>query len=225
MMQLTEKTLSILKNFASINQNFVFTGTNIVRTVAESRSIMGQAVLESAPEDKIGIYDLNEFLSTMNLVDNPKLDFKKDFVEITDSSGRSRVKYYFSDPDMLTYPKKDVVPLDEGVKFELDLDTLNKLKRASSTLGHDLLRITPSGSNLLFSIVDPENSTANDFSMDHAGSFDEGSDFTLYVSIANLKMLPGDYNVVATKKLFMYLENKNDPIQYYVALEKTSEFN
>ncbi len=224
MMQLTEKTLSILKNFASINQNFVFNGTNVVRTVAESRSIMGEATLESAPDSMIGIYDLNEFLSTLNLVDNAKLDFKKDFVEITDSSGRSRVKYYFSDPDMLTYPKKEVVPLTEGVKFDLDLDTFNKLKRASSTLGHEMLRITPKGKNLLLAIVDPENKTANDFSMDHAGDTAD-MDYTVYISMANLKMLPGDYSVVITKKLVMYLENKNDNIKYYVALEKTSEFN
>ena len=223
-MQLTEKTLAILKNFASINQNFVFTGTNTIGTLAESRSIMGEATLESAPESQIGIYDLNEFLSTMTLVDNPKLDFKKDFVEITDSSGRSRVKYYFSDPEMLTYPKKPVTPFTEGVKFELDLDTLTKLKKASATLGHDMLKITPRGKSLLFSIVEPDNKTANVFSMDHPGTFDEGENFTLYLNISNLKMLSGDYSVVITKKLVMYLENKNQPLKYYVAVEKTSEF-
>lgn len=223
-MQLTEKTIAILKNFASINPNFVFTGTNTVGTLAESRAIMGEATLESAPEQRIGIYDLNEFLSTINLVDNPKLDFKKDYVEISDSSGRSRVKYYFTDIEMLTFPKKAVTPYDEGIKFELDLETLNRLKKASATLGHDLVRISPSGSNLLFSIIDPENRTANMFSIDHAGSFDPGSDFSIYVSMSNLKMLPGDYSAVI-KPPVIYLENKNDPVKYYIAIEKNSEYN
>jgi hypothetical protein len=42
--------------------------------------------------------------------------------------------------------------------------------------------------------------------------------------IGNLKMLPGDYTVSISSKLISHFKNANLPVEYWIALEKTSTF-
>jgi hypothetical protein len=177
---------------------------------------------EDFPQD-FGIYDLNEFLGVINLVGEPRLKFENDYVVVTDSSNRSRVKYFFSDPEMLTTPTKDVKMPPADVKLILDNDTLNRIKRAASTLGHSELSITGKDGVLSLSVVDSQNATSNAFSIDVSGEF-AGDNFNFIFNIANLKMIPGDYEVGISSKLISHFVNKELGIEYWIALEKTSTY-
>lgn len=223
-MELTEKTLNILKNFASIQPNIVFRGTNVVRTIAEARNIVAQATLDSVPPDEVGIYDLNEFLGTLTLVDNPNLEFKKDHAVISGGSGHGKIKYFFSDPEMLTSPSKEIVLPSEEVHFVLDNDTLSKIKKAASTLGHTQVAIFGKKKLLELQVTDPENKTANTYTIEIPGEFDEASTFKFVFNITNLKMIPGDYKVALSKKLYAHLESKTEKLEYWIAMEKSSEY-
>ena len=95
-MELSENTLQILKNYAGINSNIVFNEGNNIQTISEAKNVLSAAsTVEDFPQN-FGIYDLNEFLNVLGLVDVPNLTFEKDYVLISDSSGRSKVKYFFS---------------------------------------------------------------------------------------------------------------------------------
>ena len=136
-MELSENTLSIMKNFSGINQNMLIKQGNTIRTITEARNVLATAVVDADFPQDFGIYDLNEFIGSLSLVDSPNLDFSEGFVTIGDSTGRSKIKYFFSPEETLTTPSKDInMPAGE-VKFVLDNETLNKIRRAASTLGHD----------------------------------------------------------------------------------------
>ena len=61
-MELSENTLSILKNYAGINSNIVIEKGNTVKTISEAKNVMSSAsIVEDFPQ-AFGIYDLNEFL-------------------------------------------------------------------------------------------------------------------------------------------------------------------
>ena len=114
---------------------------------------------------------------------------------------------------------------EPDVSFTLDNETLNKLKRAASTLGHSNVSITPSGGGILsLSVVDNENSTSNTYSIDIDGDFGEAV-FNFVLNISNLKILPGDYDVSISSKLISNFSHKELNINYWIALEKTSTFN
>ena len=141
-MELSENTLDVLKNFSGINQNMLIRQGNTVKTISEARNVLATAVVaEEFPQD-LGIYDLNEFIGVLGLVEKPRLKFADEHVTVSDSTGRSKVKYFFSPEDTLTTPQKDINMPATEVKFVLTNDTLNKIKRAASTLGHDELLIT-----------------------------------------------------------------------------------
>ena len=108
-MELKESTLSVLKNYAAINPNIVVQKGNKIKTMTEARNVLSSATLEEDFPQEFGIYDLNEFLGVIGLVGEPRLTFEESYVTITDSSNRSRVKYFFSDPEMLTTPTQTLL--------------------------------------------------------------------------------------------------------------------
>lgn len=223
-MELKESTLSILKNFASINPNIVIAEGNTLKTITEAKNVLATATVEESFPKTVGIYDLSEFLGVLSLVDVPKLEFNDDFALISDSSGRSKVKYFFSDIEMLTAPSKDITMPSEDVKFTLDAGTLSKLKRASSTLGHSEVSVKPVSEGIIeLSIIDNQNATSNTFSIQVDGEYTEAN-FNFILNINNMKIIDGDYDVAISSKLISTFVNKGVSIQYWIALEKSSTF-
>jgi len=145
-------------------------------------------------------------------------------VTVGDSTGRSKVKYFFSSEETLTLPPQKVNMPETEVKFVLTNDTLNKLKRAASTLGHEEVSISGKNGILSLSVVDQKNATSNRYSIDIDGEFKEGSEFNLILNISNLKILPGDYDVEISSKLISQFSHKELPVKYWIAFEKTSKF-
>ena len=223
-MELSENTFGVLKNFSTINQNIIIKQGNNIKTISEARNVVATAIIDEQFDNEFGIYDLNEFINVLGLVDTPRLKFTEDYVTIADSIGRSRIKYYFSSQDSLTSPQKDVIMPDVEVSFTLTNDTLNKLKRAASTLGHTELSISNSNNLLCLSIVDSQNATSNTFSVDVEGKFDQDEPFNFVLNIPNLKIIPGDYEVSISSKLISQFRHKEKNIRYWIALEKTSTY-
>lgn len=223
-MELSENTLNILRNFSGINQNILIkTGTNL-KTISEARNVVATAdVTEEFPKD-FGIYDLNEFIGVMGLVDTPTLKFDEDYVTVSDSSGRSKVKYFYAAEETLTSPTKIITMPEPDVKFTLDNSTLNKLKKAASTLGHSEVSIRAKDGVLSLSVVENQNATSNAFSIDIDGEFKQDAVFNFIISISNLKILPGDYEVEISSKLITQFKNKELPLTYWIALEKSSTY-
>ena len=223
-MELSDRSLQVLKNFSGINQNIIIRSGNTLRTVAEARNVLATATVEESFPKDFGIYDLNEFIGVLGLVDTPRLKFEDDYVLVGDSTGRSKVKYFFSSEDTLTAPSKDVTMPNPEVSFLLTNYTLNRLKRAASTLGHDQVSITNKNGILSLSVVDSENSTSNTFSIDIDGEFKSDTQFNVIINISNLKILPGDYDVQLSSKLITQFKNREVNVTYWIALEKSSIF-
>ena len=223
-MELCENTLNVLRNFSGINQNIMIRSGNNIKTMSETRNMIATADVSEQFAKDFGIYDLNEFIGVMGLVDTPNLKFEDDFVVVSDSSGRSKVKYFYAAEETLTSPAKDVNMPDGDVKFTLDNDTLNKLKKAASTLGHNEVSIKANDGILSLSIVENQNATSNAFSIDIDGEFKQDAVFNFIISISNLKILPGDYDVEISSKLITQFKHKEMPLKYWIALEKTSTY-
>ena len=131
-MKLSESTLSLLKNFSTINQSILFKQGNRLRTISVMKNILAEATIgEDLPKD-FGIYDLNQFLNGLALHNNPELDFEDESYLII-KEGRSRSKYFFADPNVIiTPPEKSITLPSEDVTFQLSTDQLDKLLKAAA---------------------------------------------------------------------------------------------
>jgi len=223
-MELSDRTLSVLKNFANINSNIVFREGNELKTISAAKNILARATLDEQIPTEFGIYDLHEFLNVMSLVESPTLNFDDKSVTISDATGLRGNTYYFSDVDMLSSPSKDVVMPDAEVKFTLDTDTLSRIKRAASVLGHDEISIVPDGSSVRLTVTDNEDATSNRFFSLVEGEFQEGVDFKFILNVNNLKIVNEDFEVSISSKLISNFKSKQSSIEYFIALEKSSTY-
>ena len=220
---LSEDTINVLKNFATINPNLVFTPGQKVKTISEAKTIMAQAdIVEDMPRE-FGIYDLNEFLSVYNLVEQPSLEFEDKSVLINGANNQV-VRYFFSETEILTTPQKDIQMPDAELGFTLTEEILNQIRKAAAVLGHTELSLKGDNGVITASVVDTKDNTSNSFSyeLDRDNACKES--FNFIVSIPNLKLLPGDYFVSISSKLISNWTNNNYPIEYFIALEKNSSF-
>ena len=230
-MNLSNDTLNVLKNFASINPNIVFQPGQKLKTISESKTIMAQAeIVEDMPKE-FGIYDLNEFLSVFNLIENPVLEFEDKSVLVSTAEGGSqisnhqKVRYYFSETDILTSPSKDIQMPNAELGVSLSEDILNQIRKAAAVLGHTELSLNGTNGLVTASVVNTQDSTSNSYTIELDKDNTCKNDFNFIVSIPNLKLLPGDYFVSISSKLISNWTNSNYPIEYFIALEKNSTFN
>lgn len=227
-MKLTDYTTQVLKNFSGINSNIVFSAGNVVSTISEARNILSTATIDMEFPSDFGIYDLNEFLGVLSLVDEPQVKIEEKYAVIGDATGRSKIKYFFTDTDMLTAPNPSMLQKASAmdafeVNFTLDQDTLNKIKRAASALGHTSVSVTASNGSIALTVFDPENTTSNTFTIELAGTY-ESDNFNFIINIQNMKILPGDYNVGLSSKLMSKFTHTEKNVNYWIALEKTSTY-
>ena len=224
-MKLSESTLSLLKNFSTINQSILFKQGTKLRTISVMKNILAEATIsEELPKD-FGIYDLNQFLNGLSLHNSPDLDFQEDnFVVIKE--GRSRSKYFFADPQVIvTPPEKPMNLPSEDVSFELSTDQLDKLLKAAAI--YQLPDLAVVGGNGVVKIVvrDKKNETSNDFAITVGETSNYFcKNFSFNFKVENIKILPGNYEVVVSQKLLSRFVSKNQDLTYFIALEPDSTF-
>ena len=158
-----------------------------------------------------------------SLHQSPELDFKNDgYVVIRE--GKMRSKYFFADPNVIvTPPEKDITLPSEDVCFEISTEQLDKLLKAESAV-YQLPDISAVGEGGVIKLVvrDKKNDTSNDFAIVVGETTNE---FSFNFKVENIKVLPGTYEVVVSKKLLSRFESKNHDLTYYIALEPDSTFD
>ena len=225
-MIISNDTLNVLKNFATINPNLVFKPGQELKTIAESKTIMASAkIVEDFPQE-FGVYDLNEFLSVYSLIDNPTVEFEDKAMVISSGNvNQQKIKYFFSSPEILTTPQKDIAMPEPEVGFTLEEDTLNQIRKAAAVLGHNELSIKGNNGVLTASVADTRDATSNVYSIEIDNDNSCKNEFDFVVNIPNLKLLPGDYFVAISSKLISNWKNNNYPVEYFIALEKESKYS
>jgi hypothetical protein len=220
-MKLSDKTISVLKNFSSINQSILFKEGSKLRTISVMKNILAEATVTEEFMKDFGIYDLNQFLNGLSLHSSPELDFVNDgYVVIRE--GKMRSKYFFADPNaIITPPDKEITLPSEDVTFDLSTEQLDKLLKAAAVYQlPDLAAVGEAGVVKLV-VRDKKNDTSNDFSI-VVGETE--TEFSFNFKVENIKILPGTYVVSVSQKLLSRFTSKNHDLMYYIALEPDSTF-
>ena len=222
MTKLSTETLEVLRNFATINPNLVVKADEPLSTIAEAKNVFAKATISEPFKSDFGIYDLNEFINVVNLVGDPTLEFNEDSVLL--KNGRSKASYRFADPGILTAPTSQIKMPPAEVSVTVTEDQLTQVRKAANVLGHSVVSLVGSKGAISLSVTDNKNSSANTFDMvvdeDNACK----SEFDFQFLISNIRVVGGDYNVEVSSKFISRWENAVAPIEYYIALEKSSTF-
>jgi hypothetical protein len=137
--------------------------------------------------------------------------------------GRStRVKFAFADPEVIVSPPEKAIELpSRDVCFQLDSTQLQKLLKASSVYQLPDLSAVGNGGEITLVVSDRKNDNSNEFSL-VVGKTDKTFEFNF--KIENIKLIPGSYDVVISKKLLAEFTNSSYNLKYFIALEPDSTY-
>ena len=220
-MRLSEQTVSLLKNFASINQNLQFKEGNKLRTISPQKNILVNAEIpESFPSD-FAVYDLNKFLGVLSLFQDPILEIGEKRMNVG-----GKVNYVFADPSMiLVPPDKELAFPEPEVSFALTNADFTQVIKAASLLGLPHICVVGNGANarakITLEATDVNNSASDDYKTE-VGTTSET--FNLVFKIENLKLYTGDYHVELTSKGISKFSHTSKTLQYFIATESDSSF-
>ena len=221
-MKFSKQTFEILKNFSTINSNILVKPGNILSTITGAKNVMSEAKVPEHFDVEFGIWDLSKFLGTISLFQDPDFEFEDKYVLVKSTSG-SCVKYYYSEPSLLTVPTKKLDMPDTVVSFNLPDSVFKEILRAASVLQLPDLAIQSKNGAIVAVVLDKSEPTSNDYSID-VGVNDTDAEFDFHFKIENLRFIPGDYTVNITEKVVSEFINTSVDVTYWVALESTSTY-
>lgn len=219
MNSISQETITILKNFATIQKNFLGQGKEIL-TLSEDRGLFATANIE---EDlpKIGIYDLNEFLNAYSLFENPTIDIGENGLKI--KGGKTSLTYTFADESILSFPPKKLTMPAADVTVQITNEVLTQIRKGAGVLGHSVMSISSSGDKIVCKAFDPKDKSANTFEIE-VGENSGNAVFDFHFLISRFKFIPGDYDVSISSRLISQWVNTDTPVEYFLALEKSSSY-
>ena len=215
-MKVSNEMCDVLKSFSGINQSIWVDEGNVLRTISPAKTILAKATVEENFKTPFGIYDLNQFLGCLSLVDNAEIDLKDSYMRI--HNDRNKIKYGYVEKDIITTPPAKEMKLpSEDVTFVLTNDVMQKVMQSCNVMQFPNVVVEVKDNQLSLVACDVKNPGGNRFEAfvcEHAGeySFTYRSD--------NLKVMPFDYNVSISDKGISKWSSKPEKVEYFIALER-----
>jgi hypothetical protein len=218
-MKLSDNTLTVLKNFSSINHGILFRAGNVIRTISPQKTVMASAEVEETFDRDFAIYDLSKFLGALTLFDRPEIKFGD--TQATIASDKRKLVYTYADPStFLTAPSKELNFPETDIKFNIANEELQKIQKAASVLQLPETVISGDGENIYLSADDSKNPSKDKYSIVVGQT---NATFNAVFKNENLKLLPNDYAVEISDKGISKFSATG--VVYFIASEATSTFN
>jgi hypothetical protein len=216
----SKNTLTILKNFSSLNSNLLVKPGNVIKTITPSKNGMAVASVEENFDVEFGIWDLNKFLGVVSLFNNPTFTFGEKSVKIK-NGGDSVVNYFYSEPRLLSVPTKDVNMPSVNVSTTLTEKQFSELQKAASVMQLPDLSFKSENSSIIAVVSDISDPTSNSYKVILQESWD-GPDFVFNFKMENIKILTGDYSINFAKNVVAEFVHKTIALKYWFAMESST---
>jgi hypothetical protein len=216
-MKLSELTIEILKNFATLNQSLQFRAGSLLTTITPNKTLFASAtVVESFPSD-FALYDLNKLLAKLSLYRESELTFESDRILFKSTDGRRNDYIKYSSPKVITAPdptRKIALDAPEH-EFLLSAEDLLWQRKSAGISGSPYMIFHGDGEHVFIRSHDVKDDSSDLSSTEIAKT---NSKFTYVIKIEHWKFLDGNYRVKLKKGMAKF-ENTEKPVEYFVAIE------
>lgn len=217
-MQVTDKTIEVLKNFSTINSGIVLKQGKQQTTVSPDDAIYAVAQLDEFPME-LGIYELPNFITNLSLLEAPVLEFTENSVKFTDKDGFN-LTYRGCATEIIHAPDPKLADLKlptPDAELNLTLAQLQKLTKVAAVNTFAHLAVIGKDGKLSVKVSDRASDTSNNGVMD-LGDY-TGGDLEAVFKVEQLKIIPQNYTVKIKKDAFAIFENTDGTLKYIIGLE------
>ena len=218
-MKLSKETLSVLKNFASINDGIVFRSGNTLRTCDPLKQIMAETQIAETIPSNFAIYDLNRFLSVLSLHDeSTEIELDENNKAANLKSGRKKTSYKLCAIEMIkNSPDKTIVMPSVDVSFTLSSDDLDAVMKSAAVLGSPHIAVKSDGAKIVVAQLDNKDSSSHSSELEIAEG--DGKKYNMVFKTEHLRMIPGSYTVSISFRGIASFKHTEKPIQYWIATD------
>ena len=237
--QLSKKTVDILRNYSNINKSILINPGKFVQTMSVNKNIIAMSTIGESIPEQMAIYDLPLFLGALSLFRKPLLHFPdKKKVVIYDEETKGKTVFYYSDPEIIVTPPEFNPDLpDKELMFQLPQVDYQQLLQAAKVYGVEDLCINGFGFNeYSICVRDNKNKTSNVFSLPLKNVvFDQGprntgegnytltperQNFCYCFKVENLKLIDASYHVtISNKNIACFTSTSQSEQNYFIAME------
>jgi len=215
-MKLSNETLTVLKNFSSINQGIQFKQGKKLSTVSSSKTVLATANLKDDFPKEFCIYDLNEFLSVQGLYKDCEIDFTDS--DVIFKSGKRSGNYRMTAKEMIvTPPEKEINLPSVDCEFTLTAEDYDAIMKASSILSSPNIAVKSDGETINVVSFDASNNAAHTNTVEVGQG--NGKKYSIVFKTENIKLISGTYDVKISFKGIGHFKNTKEDIQYWIAFE------
>jgi hypothetical protein len=225
-MKLSTNTMSIFKNFATINEGIYVKPGNVIETISKQKNILARAELTDTFEAEFGIHDLNNFLGTLTLARDaqPEIEVEEKNIVIKGLGGRSSTKYRKASKETILVPPDKTISMENAeIKFSLDAQDLEWISKVASALGSPNIAFVSNGESVSIETFDAKDdaSHVNSTTLNVQGT---GTKYRMFFATENLRFVPGAYEVTIASKGIGHFKNTTVPVEYWVTTETGSKY-
>ena len=218
-MQLSEKTISVLKSFITINPGIVVKRGNVLRTLNTGKSVFARATLDQEFPKEFAIYELGRLLGMLSLRKTADVEFKDDHLVI--SEGSRRTKFQYSDAEVIVHSEKEIVLPTVDADFQITKADLEEILKAQRLLGVKHIAVVGNGEKMVLRATNINNEA--DTHEVEVGVTNKK--FQAVFEAENFKLIPNDYNVEITEAGYAHFSNSKEGLDYFISLDaETSKF-
>lgn len=217
-MKFSERTLTILKSFSSINKSILMKEGNVLKTVTPEKTLIAIAEIPDQIPAQACIYDLSRFLSIMSLYKDPDVEFCDKYFMIKD--GKQRTKYVYADISMIhAAPEKEIKIPSSDVVVNVSWNDMQSVIKAAGVLQFTEVAFVGEAGKIYLKAMNSAQENSDDYGVEIGETSDE---FKIIIKTDNLKLLAQDYQVTLCAKGIS--EFKGDGVTYFVAIDTKSTY-
>ncbi len=218
-MKISQETIALLKNFASINGNLVVKQGNVLSTVSPGKNILSLATVAETFPQEFAIYDLNQLLGLFTFGSDQEVEIEDRGITVVTPTG-GKLAFFYSDPSVVTASPYKALDIDSVFTFQLSADEIGNILRSASIFSAPTVSIISNGTDVTLKVGDPANPTANFY--ETTLTTDSAPTFDARLKVENLKVIMGDYTVAVGKKKALHFKNNSRDLEYWLAMEPSS---
>lgn len=198
-MNISQETLNIIANFATINQNIFIPAGNVIKTkTPSSMNVMAEATVQEEFTTDFAVYELSKLLNVLNLFDNPDINFHEGHLTVKKNS--SEASFAYSNKSLIDavmdYSKNITAPAPV-LEFSLTEEAFKRIQKSAKLFDVTSINISSHTDGIIrVSASDAAMSkqNANKFTID-IPSTTYSEDISINIKLDSLRMYPGDYDV------------------------------
>lgn len=216
-MKLSNETIDVLKNFATISTNILFREGQEISTISVGKSVFAKAPIKEEIPREFAIYDLNSLLALLTFKEGQEIEFGEKSLSI--QKDNATFEYFYSSPSIIVAAPQKSISIDSFETFKLAKEEVVEILKVAGLLSAPTISITGDGKRIKCVVGDKKNDTYNNYSKTIGATSKE---FKGHIAVSNFRVMPDNYEVVIDQKKLLYMTGEEKGVEYFIAMEPDS---